>query len=43
MGSEVEYIDWPGMIHGVIGSAAIFDEGKAALRLTLRRIKEITM
>ena len=43
MGSEVEYIDWPGMIHGFIGSAAIFDEGKAALRLTVRRIKEITM
>ncbi len=42
MGSEVEYINWPGMIHGFVGSAAIFDEGKAALRLTARRIQAIT-
>ena len=39
-GTEVEYIDWPGMIHGFIGSAAIFDDGKAALRLAASRLKE---
>ena len=43
MGSEVEYRDWPGMIHGFIGSSAVFDEGKSALELTANRIKEITV
>jgi acetyl esterase len=34
-----EHIDWPGMIHGFVSSAAIFDEGRAALSLAAERLQ----
>jgi len=39
-GTKVEYIDWPGMIHGFIGSAAIFDDGREALSVAASHLRE---
>ena len=39
-GTKVEYIDWPGMIHGFIGSAAIFDDGREALSVAASHLRD---
>lgn len=38
-GTPVEYIDWPGMIHGFFSFAPFLDEGKAAQRLACERLR----